>query len=264
MKVAALALVLAWGAEPVAQVSPGSVVRWPGEGIEACAQGKKTWPPLDGACFYPMDLLHGEGTVDLARTREGRRELVSIRVGSYHYPVQKLTLPKQKVDLSPEDLVRVERESGDIARLWGRTGERRFTLPLHPPLDPLPAGGRFGSRRIINGQAKSPHSGADYSVPAGEPILAAADGVAALVGDHFFAGKSVFLDHGDGLITMYFHMSRVLVEEGQTVRRAQVIGEVGSTGRATGPHLHFGLRWRRARVDPAPLFADPAGLPEIP
>jgi murein DD-endopeptidase MepM/ murein hydrolase activator NlpD len=158
----------------------------------------------------------------------------------------------------------VRRENRDIARLWRRAGPRRFTLPLHPPLDPLPEGGRFGSRRVINGQPKSPHSGADYSAPAGVPVLAAGDGEVALVGDHFFAGRSVFIDHGDGLISMYFHMSRVGVKEGENVRRGQPIGAVGSTGRATGPHLHFGVRWHRARVAPALLLSDPAGLPQVP
>jgi len=238
-------------------------VRWPGEGIESCAMGKGSWAPLDGACFYAIDFLRGEGSLDLVRTRGGRHESVSVLVGSYPYPVQKLTLPKEKVDLSAESLARVQRESREIGRLWGRTGERRFTLPLHPPLDPLPEGGRFGSRRIINGQPKSPHSGADYTAPAGRPILAAADGVVALAADHFFAGQSVFLDHGDGLISMYFHMSRMNVQEGESVRRGQVIGEVGATGRVTGPHLHFGLRWHRARIDPALLLGAPGGLPQI-
>jgi murein DD-endopeptidase MepM/ murein hydrolase activator NlpD len=224
---------------------------------------KARWPPLDGACLYAVDLLRGEGVVELRRTRAGRPESVSIRVGAYPYPVQKLTLPKEKVDLSSEDLARVQRESRAIGRLWGRTGERRFRLPLHPPLDPLPEGGRFGSRRVINGQPKSPHSGADYRAGTGEPILAVADGVVALADEHFFAGNSVFLDHGDGLVSMYFHMSRMNVQEGDPVRRGQVIGEVGATGRVTGPHLHFGLRWHRARVDPALLLGDPAGLPEI-
>jgi murein DD-endopeptidase MepM/ murein hydrolase activator NlpD len=250
-------------ADPVAQVGPGSVVRWPGEGIESCAIAESRWLPLDGACFYPIDLLHGEGTMELERTRAGERESVNIRVGAYPYPVQKLTLPKRQVDLSAEDLARVRRESREIARLWGRESDRRFELPLHPPLDPLPEGSRFGSRRIINDQPRSPHSGADYSASAGEAVLAAADGVVALVGEHFFAGRSVFLDHGDGLISMYFHMSAIEVKQGQTVSRGQVIGRVGSSGRATGPHLHFGLRWHRARVDPALLLGDPTGLPDI-
>ena len=98
-------------AEPVAQVPPGSVVRWPGEGLESCAMEKASWPPLGGACLYAVDLLRGEGVVELRRTRAGRPESVSIRVGAYPYPVQKLTLPKEKVDLSREDLARVQRES---------------------------------------------------------------------------------------------------------------------------------------------------------
>jgi murein DD-endopeptidase MepM/ murein hydrolase activator NlpD len=252
------------GADPVAQVPPGSVVRWPGDGIESCALGKRSWPPLAGACYFAIDLLRGPGAVDLVRSRGGRRESLSIRIGDYPYPVQTLTLPKAQVDLSADDLARVQRENRDIARLWRRAGPRRFALPLHPPLDPLPEGGRFGSRRVINGQPKSPHSGADYSASAGAPVFAAGEGVVALVGDHFFAGRSVFLDHGAGLISMYFHMSRVHVKQGESVRRGQAIGAVGSTGRATGPHLHFGVRWHRARVDPTLLLGDPAGLPQVP
>lgn len=248
------------GEEPAARVRPGTVVRWLGEGTDSCAIGKQTWPPLDGACLYPIDLLRGEGPVDLVRTRGGRREQARVEVGPYDYPTQTLTLPTEKVDLSPESLARVQRENRDIGRLWGRRGPRRFGLPLHAPLDPLPEGGRFGSRRIINGQPKSPHSGADFSAPAGEPVLAAADGVVALVGDHFFGGNSVFVDHGDGLISMYLHLSRVLVAEGQAVGRGQAVGAVGATGRATGPHLHLGLRWHGAKVDPAVLLGDPAAL----
>ena len=252
-------------ADPAANVSPGSIVRWPGEGIESCAMGERTWAPLEGACYYAIDLLRAEGgALELARRRGGQRESLAVRIGAYPYPVQELTLPTEMVDLSPEDLARVRRENADIARLWGRTGTRRFTLPLHPPLDPLSDGGRFGSRRIINGQPKSPHSGADYSAAAGEPVLAAGDGEVALVGDHFFAGRSVFVDHGDGLISMYFHLSRVDVREGEKVSRGQRLGAVGSTGRATGAHLHFGVRWHRARVDPVLLLGDPAELPQVP
>jgi len=253
------ALLLA--AEPAARVRPGTVVRWPGEGIESCGMGKRTWSPLGGDCYYPVDLLHAEGPLDVQRkTQGGKVEAVRVEVGPYDYPTQTLTLPSEKVDLSAEDLARVRKENVAIGRLWGRRGPARFTLPLHAPLDPLPDGGRFGSRRIINGQPRSPHSGADYSASKGEPVLAAADGVVALVGDHFFSGNSVFLDHGDGLITMYFHMSRVLVTEGQTVERGQPVGEVGATGRATGPHLHFGMRWHGAKVDPAVLLGDPSGI----
>jgi murein DD-endopeptidase MepM/ murein hydrolase activator NlpD len=248
--VAALALLLVGASSGPVTVDPGKIVRWAGSGIESCALGESTWQPLEGACFYPMDLLHRKGSLVLRRTRAGSVETRTVLVAAFAYPVQRLTLPRGMVELSPRDLERVQRENRMIVPLWSRTGPRRFGLPLAPPLDQLPAGERFGSRRIINGVRKSPHSGRDYRALAGTPILAVADGVVALVGNHFFGGNSVFIDHGDGLISMYMHMSMVDVEQGQEVRRGQKIGAVGATGRATGPHLHFGVRWHGARVDP--------------
>jgi len=247
------------GAPAAATVRPGTLVRWPGTDGTSCASGGAAFEPLDGACYFPIDLLRRAGPLLLERRRGTARETLTVRVGPFDYPVQKLTLPKGQVDLSAKDLARVERENREVAALWGRRGERRFTLPLAPPLDPLPAGGRFGSRRIINGQARSPHGGADYTVPAGTPVRAAAEGTVALVADHFFGGRSVFVDHGDGLLTMYFHLSRVDVDAGASVSRGETLGAVGATGRATGPHLHFGVRWRGARVDPAQLL-DPEAI----
>ncbi len=247
----------------VRTVRPGTLVRWPGAEIEACATGERRFAPVAGACLYPIDLLRLPGPLELLRWRAGRREAASVRVGRFDYPVQRLTLPPELVELSPADAERVRRENAEIAPLWSRDGPRRFALPLAPPLDPLPEGGRFGSRRIINGQPRSPHGGADYSISEGTPVLAAAGGVVALVGDHFFGGRSVFVDHGDGLITMYFHLSRVDVAPGQELRRGERIGAVGMSGRATGPHLHFGLRWRGARVDPRFLLEDPERVPTL-
>jgi murein DD-endopeptidase MepM/ murein hydrolase activator NlpD len=225
--------------------------------------GDRSWAPLDGACYYPVDLLRREGALAVSRRRKGRRDTAAIQVTAYDYPVQKLQLPRSMVEFSPRDLERVKRENREIARLWTRTGPRQFTLPLQAPLEPLPEGGRFGSRRIINGAFRSPHAGADYTAAEGTPVLAAADGVVAMVADHFLGGHSVFLDHGDGLITLYLHLSRVDVVEGQGVRRGEALAAVGHTGRATGPHLHFGLRWHGARVDPAPLLGDPRLIPAI-
>jgi len=262
----AIALVLpapAPGAGTPPQVRPGTVARWAGEGIEWCAVGEKRFEPLGGACYYPVDLLHRAGPLELARGRGGRRETTTARVGKFDYPVQKLTLPRHMVELSPEDLARVDRENREMARLWTGEGLRRFSLPLGAPLDPLPAGGRFGNRRIINGLTRSPHGGTDYSAAEGTPVLAAADGTVAMVADQFFGGNAVFVDHGDGLVTMYMHMSRVDVAEGQPVRRGERVGAVGSTGRATGPHLHFGARWRGARVDPALLLGDPGAIQAV-
>jgi hypothetical protein len=247
--------VVAGGAPPSGKaVRPGTVVRWPGMGLTSCGGAGHAFEPIDGACYYAVDLLRAPGPLTLERQRGGVRETLAVRVGPFDYPVQKLTLPKDKVDLSAEDLARVERESKEVSALWGRRGKRRFTLPLAPPLDPLPPGGRFGSRRVINGQPRSPHGGADYTVAAGTAVRAAADGTVALVAEHFFGGRSVFVDHGDGLVTMYFHLSRADVRTGDEVRRGETVGAVGASGRATGPHLHFGVRWRGARVDPAQLL----------
>jgi murein DD-endopeptidase MepM/ murein hydrolase activator NlpD len=188
-----------------------------------------------------------------------------VRVAPYPYEVQHITLKDDsQVNLSAADLARVREENGRIGALWVIETPRRFELPLTAPLEPLPAGGRFGSRRFFNNQPRSPHTGADYSVAEGTPILAIADGTVVLAGDFFFSGGSVFLDHGDGLISMYFHLKERSVEQGREVERGQVIGTVGQTGRATGPHLHMGLRWRGARVDPALLMKQIERFPTIP
>lgn len=245
------------------EVRPGAIVRWRGDGIEACMVKERSWAPLDDACYYPVDLLQPKGRLELGRRRAGRSEKAVVRVTAYAYPVQRLELPRSMVELSDEDLARVRREGREIARLWDRSGPPRFRVPLRPPLDPLPEGGRFGARRIINGSPRSPHSGADYEAPEGTPVLAAAAGVVVLVAEHFFGGRSVFLDHGDGLITAYMHLSRTDVTEGQGLRQGERVGAVGESGRATGPHLHFGVRWQGARVDPSLLLA-PEEMVELP
>ena len=109
---------------------------------------------------------------------------------------------------------------------------------------------------------RSPHTGADYAANQGTPVLAAEAGTVRLAEEHFFSGNSIFIDHGDGLVSMYFHMHELFVSPGDRVTRGAVIGTVGSTGRSTGPHLHFGLRWRGARIDPRPLFEGSA-LPRV-
>ena len=110
---------------------------------------------------------------------------------------------------------------------------------------------------------RSRHSGVDYRATTGTPILAAAEGRVVLAGDHFFGGNSVYLFHGGGLITVYMHLSRIGVKDGDEVRRGQVIGAVGATGRVTGPHLHFAARWHGARVDPALLLGPVSAIPEL-
>jgi len=227
--------------------------------------GSRTWSPLSDGCWYAIDLLTEPGPVRLVRRRRGILEETAIRVGDYPYPVQRITLKDDsQVDLSAEDLARVRRENQRIAKLWSLDTSRAFTLPLQAPLDPLPDSGRFGQRRFFNDQPRSPHSGADYAAATGTAVRAVAAGRVALTGDFFFSGRSVFLDHGGGLVSMYFHLSEIAVAEGDDVTPGDRLGAVGQSGRATGPHLHFGIRWYGARVDPGLLLQSTQRVKTLP
>jgi murein DD-endopeptidase MepM/ murein hydrolase activator NlpD len=114
--------------------------------------------------------------------------------------------------------------------------------------------GIFGSVRIMNGQARNPHNGEDIGAPLGAEVAATNDGVVRLTVDHIFSGRGVYLDHGLGFYSMYFHLSDVLVKEGDLVKAGQIVGKVGATGRATGPHLHWGVKLNGARVNPYALL----------
>lgn len=247
--------------------APGSLVHWPGEGIERCLVRDRAFAPTvvagEPGCLVPVGLTRTADVI-AQRDRDGLRERLHIGLGEYPYSVQRLEIKdRSRVDLSPENLARVQRENAMIGKLWGRQGKPRFSLPLGPPLEEMPAGGRFGAKRIINGEPRSPHTGADYAVPQGTPVLAADNAVVALAGEFFFSGNAVFLDHGNGLISMYFHLHEMFVEQGDEVSRGSLIGTVGSTGRSTGPHLHFGIRWQGERVDPTLLLAEPGSIATV-
>ena len=233
--------------------APGTVVRWEAAGTERCESGGRSWLPHGDICYYPVDLGR-TGELEIRRIRDGQLDRAVVSIGVYPYPVEHVTVEDRYVALSKADLERSQRERQRISALWSRTGEPRFALPLTAPLRDSPEARNFGARRVFNGEPRSPHSGADFSATTGTPVLATADGIVALAEEHFFGGNSVFLDHGDGLISMCMHLSEILVEADQEVRAGQVIGRVGSTGRVTGPHLHFGFRWRGARIDPAVLL----------
>jgi len=238
----------------LATVAPGTVLRWQAPGTTSCHLLGRSWPASGETCLYPIDLLLPQGQLELARTVDGTVESTWVTISAYPYPVQELTVPPSTVDLSPENQARYQREARRITRLWRRESPTRFSLPLAPPLVPLPAGRSFGNRRVLNGQPRSPHSGVDYSAARGTPVYAAAAGQVVLAENHFFSGNSVFLDHGGGLITMYFHLEHMAVTAGSEIERGQQVGTVGATGRATGPHLHFGVRWHGARIDPTVLL----------
>lgn len=186
-----------------------------------------------------------------------RRLSYSVLVLKENYPVQHLTLPSEKVDLDDENLVRVKSEQERVKTvLQGVLRERLWDGPFVEPVQGEVAGA-FGRTRVINGQARSPHNGEDITAPLGTPVVAMNDGIARLTVDHFFSGKGVFVDHGLGLYSMYFHLSEVLVKDGEAVKQGQAIGKVGATGRATGPHLHLGVRLNGARVNPYSLVTLP-------
>lgn len=125
-------------------------------------------------------------------------------------------------------------------------------IPSLSFVQPTPGGltSSFGLRRVFNGEARSPHSGLDIKAPAGQAVRAPAAGVVVLAGDFFFSGQAVFLAHGEGVVSLFAHLSKTSVTQGQVVRTGDLLGEVGSTGRATGPHLHWSLSLNNARVDP--------------
>ena len=250
---------------PTAEVvaAPGSVVRWSGAQIDSCRLGERRFDPIDGACLIPVDLLI-EGSASVTRTRSGRIESLTVRAGDYPYRVQRLQIKDDGyVNLSAENLERSKRERRRIEALFALETPRRFELPLRFPLEKRLEGGRFGSRRFINGEPRSPHSGADYGANRGTPVLAAGAGTVALAEEHFFAGNSVYVDHGGGLLTMYFHLDQISVAPGDVVEAGDRVGLVGNTGRSTGPHLHFGVRWHGARVDPALLLSSPTSWPAV-
>jgi len=200
-----------------------------------------------GTLAIRADAVDGSGR---ALTGQG-----TLRVLDAHFPVQRLTVPRPFVELDTATLERVNREKALLDQVWEtQTPERYWRDPFRVPLDGAGPAYGFGLRRIINGEPRSPHTGADFAASPGAPVLAANAGIVALVADHFFAGRSVILDHGLGLYTMYFHLQESLVRPGQRVERGQAIARVGSTGRATGPHLHWGGRLYGARIDPRELL----------
>ena len=204
-----------------------------------------------------VDLQDAPGTHELVLevvSSAGRRRLsYNVLVIKEKRAVQHLTLPKDKVDLDEESLIRVKAEQAQVRTLLEAVSERRlwtddFLRPVEGPVT-----GAFGRQRIINGQAKNPHNGEDIAAPLGTAVVAMNDGIICLTAEHFFSGKGVFVDHGLGLYSMYFHLSEVSVKDGEIVKRGQIIGKVGASGRATGPHLHWGVNMNGARVDPLSL-----------
>ena len=213
-----------------------------------------TQPPKAFAiAAVPLDTPPGSGRV-FAQHANGSLAL-AYRVTPHTYPVQRLTLSNQRmVDPNPEDLQRINTEQLLIDAARNRFSPTppatlRLRAPVHAPLSSL-----FGSRRVLNGQPRNPHTGLDFAAPTGAPIRAPLAGEVVAIGDYFFTGNTVFVDHGQGFVTMYAHLSRVDVSPGQHLDAGELIGQVGSTGRATGPHLHWSVFLSNVPVDPKLLL----------
>jgi murein DD-endopeptidase MepM/ murein hydrolase activator NlpD len=198
----------------------------------------------------PLSAALEPQTLEVTLGEKKTTQTFSIRDKKYREQRIKLKTNKH-VDLSPQDLARFEREKKLQDDAYQQFSAQ---LPSNLLLDrPVkgPLSSPFGLKRFFNDQPRAPHSGLDFAVPTGTPVQAPAAGRVILVGDYFFNGKTVFVDHGQGLISMFCHLSTIDVKPGQRLSRGQVLGKVGATGRVTGAHLHWNVSLNDARVDPA-------------
>ena len=168
------------------------------------------------------------------------------------YEIQRVDgLPQNTVTPPPEVLERIKREAGEIYVARQRDVPGSDFLSGFDWPAPGRESGVFGSQRIDNGVPMAPHFGVDMAAPTGTPIHAPADGTVSLSSDHYLNGGFTLIDHGQGVSTSYLHQSKRLVKEGDVVKRGQLIGEIGQTGRATGPHLHWAMNWFEVKLDPS-------------
>ncbi len=261
---------LAHASLPQSASVPGGVAVVPLCSVSVCADAPQAWlgeqPVLVTAdhdewyAVVGLSLDTTPGTHELRVQIGSETGVKQFLVNAKDYPEQHVTLKdRSKIELSPADEARAERELAmitELKRYWRAAPDTDLALIL-PARGKL--GGRFGVHRFFNGEPRARHSGLDVRVKSRTPIRASAHGVVLAVGDYFFNGKTVFVDHGNGLITVYCHLDRIDVQPGETVRKGQRLGLSGKTGRASGPHLHWSVILNGAMVDPE-LFI-PAKLP---
>jgi murein DD-endopeptidase MepM/ murein hydrolase activator NlpD len=239
---------------PAKAVSSASL-SWKGASIPLVPLAEKG--RLSAFFGIPRDEAPGEKAIEIVVTGQDGTEARFSRFLSVEpkdYPVQRITLPESKVSLDEASLARHRREQKDVTEALA--GLRRDPLWQEGFVRPVPGEviSPFGLQRILNDKPRSPHSGLDLRTPMGQPVVASAAGVVVLAADHFFSGKAVYIDHGMGIVTMYFHLSEIKVRPGERVMSGQTIGLAGSTGRSTGPHLHWGVKVHDCNVDPLALL----------
>lgn len=224
---------------------------WAGTTLPFWPEGERAHKALLG-----VDLERTAGKYDLKITGQLASNApvecnVPVDVIAGRFAVESLKVAPGFVELNPEDRARADKEGERIHEIWAHvTPERLWQGKFRMPLDGNRTGHNFGKRRVLNGKPQSPHSGLDIPAPAGTPIHASQQGRVVLAENLFFSGNTVIIDHGLGVYTFYGHMKSMDVAEGDEVKTGAVIGQVGATGRATGPHLHWTLVVDRARVNP--------------
>jgi len=232
-----------------------------GKGTELFYEGKAV--PL---LSHPADPAKRIALIPVGyRTAPGKKELhrigpegdrrIPFRVIDGGYPSETLHVQPSKVKPNPEQQKRVAKEYREAMKIYAHfTPKRYWSTPFSLPMD-SPVTSTFGTARLLNGTLNSFHSGTDFRAKPGTPVDAVNDGVVVLAKERYFAGNSVLIDHGEGLYTCYYHLSRIDVKTGERITKGEQIGLSGSTGRVTGPHLHFAVMLQGVQVDPMQLLA---------
>ncbi|MCX5724145.1 MAG: M23 family metallopeptidase [Nitrospirae bacterium] len=195
-----------------------------------------------------------ELAVEVKQGEQAKQLSFNVLVAKEKFAVEHLKLPKEKVDLDEKAVARWKAEQAQVKQALAENSRLKlwhsnFVEPVNGKRT-----GIFGSVRIMNGKPRNPHNGEDIGAPMGADVAATNDGIVRITVDHIFSGRGVFVDHGLGFYSMYFHLSEILVKDGDLITAGQIIGKVGATGRATGPHLHWGVKLNGARVNPYALL----------
>ncbi len=214
----------------------------------------KTWYGISGVSLTTKP---GDYTLQLKGTSAAGKDISferEVAVGTAKYPVIAVTVAKRFTEPSTAQLKEIRQEKTlkqDVFRHFET--EREWSGPFLPPVKAR-ISDVFGTRRVFNGETRSMHEGLDYAVPPGTPVSALNSGTVVLAQPLYFEGNCVVLDHGQGLMTLYLHLSKFAIKKGEQVKRGQEIGLSGGTGRATGPHLHVAVRWQGVYLNPATLL----------
>lgn len=212
----------------------------------------------------PLALAPGEALIQL-RDLQTQQELgpLPFTLVAKAYPEQRINLPanSKHVHPGPEELARYEREAKEQQAIYKLFSGRTGAWPAFVPPTAGKPTASFGRKRFFNGEERQPHLGMDIAAPEGQVVVAPAAGVVAQTGDYFFNGRTVLIDHGQGLVSMLCHLSEIRVAAGARLRAGDAIGRVGKTGRATGPHLHWTVSLNDARIDPLLVLPGATGTP---